>query len=63
MGRQREGEVLSMGSLVEQLCRQKCVEEQLIMLSSGEQLFRQRRVGKTADSVELWRTAVQAETR
>jgi hypothetical protein len=42
----RDGEVLSMGRLVEQLFRQKCVEEQLIMWSSGEQLLRQRRVKK-----------------
>jgi hypothetical protein len=73
-----------MGRLVEELFRQQCVEEQLIMLNSGEQQLRQRRVKKqlivwssgeqlfslsgrdalkkTADSMELWRTAVQAET-
>ncbi len=44
--RHLEGEVPSMGRLVEQLFRQKCVEEQLIMLSSGEQQLRQRRVTK-----------------
>ncbi len=49
--RQREGEVLSMGRFGKQLFRQNCVEEQLIMWSSGELLFRQRRVKKTAGSV------------
>jgi hypothetical protein len=56
---QREGEVLRMKRLGEQLFRQRRVKKQLLVWSSEEHLFWwQRRVKKTSDSVELWGTAV-----